>query len=229
MQRVGVLIFMVSMGLSLNAQFIVTPTDSLTATVNVDSIYSIHKIDIINELIDSLGLTWRLIDEEYPEGWNVNLCDLGQCYTGIPGSADMQLVGPGEEAFLKLVLSPLAIVGEGNWHFWVYPTDDPDNYVDLYFSIITGVVGVEEVAESELGPEVWTVGPNPANEILNINSVGNSILEFVQLFNINGSLITELKPDSQSFDVSYLPSGMYLIAIYGSLETSPVMKKIVIE
>jgi len=49
MQRVDVLIFMVSMGLSLNAQFSVTPTDSLTATVNVDSIYSIHKIDIINE------------------------------------------------------------------------------------------------------------------------------------------------------------------------------------
>ena len=49
MQRVGVLIFMVSMGLSLNAQFSVTPTDSLTDTVNVDAIYSIHKIDIINE------------------------------------------------------------------------------------------------------------------------------------------------------------------------------------
>jgi len=49
MQRVGVSIFMVSMGLGLNAQFSVTPTDSLTATVNVDAIYSIHKIDIINE------------------------------------------------------------------------------------------------------------------------------------------------------------------------------------
>jgi len=225
MHRFGVLIFMVSMGLNMDAQFSVTPTDSLTATVNVDSIYSIHKIDIINELTDSLGLTWRLIDEEYPEGWSVNLCDLGQCYTGIPGSADMQSVGPDEEAFLKLVLSPLAIAGEGNWHFWVYPTDDQDNYLDLYFSIVTGEVGLEEVAVSE----VWTVGPNPASNFLNIYSEHNSVLESVQLFNINGSLITELNPNSQSFDVSYLPSGLYFIAIYVSLETAPVMKKIVIE
>ena len=216
---------MVSMGFNMDAQFSVTPTDSLTATVNVDSIYSIHKIDIINELTDSLGLTWRLIEEEYPEGWSVDLCDLGQCYTGIPGSADMQLVGPDEEAFLKLVLSPLTIAGEGNWHFWVYPTDDPDNYLDLYFSIVTGEVGLEEVAVSK----VWTVGPNPASNFLNIYNEHNSVLESVQLFNINGSLINELNPNSQSFDVSYLPSGLYVIAIYVSLETAPIMKKIVIE
>ena len=225
MQRFSAIIVSLVFSVSAHAQFYVTPTDSLVEVVNADSLYSNLKIDMVNELSDSLQLTWRLIEEIKPEGWAVNLCDLGECYSGVPGTADMQPAGPGEAGFLKLVLSPLSIVGVGFWHFWVYPTGDDDNYVNIYFSVtaevIDGVVSLEE--------DHWKIGPNPANDKIFISGDSNETPKMVQLFSISGSLIIEFLPRSNFLDVSDLPPGIYLLAIHSRNETAPMMSKIVID
>jgi hypothetical protein len=225
MQRLSVIIASLAFSVCSHAQFSITPTDSIAVVVNADSIYSNLQIDMVNELTDSLQLTWRLIEEIKPEGWAVNLCDLGECYSGVPGTADMQPAGPGENGYLKLVLSPLSIVGYGFWHFWVYPTGDEDNFVNIYFSVTSEVIDGVEIVEEKL----WSVGPNPASDHFYISGPSDERPELVQLFSASGSLIFELKPSSHFLDVSYLPPGIYLLAIHERNETAPVITKVVID
>lgn len=141
-----------------SAQFGIAPTDSLVAEFPTDSLARIFQIDFPNETSDSLGLTWRYIDGGWTEGWDVNLCDLGECYTGVPADADM-LPMPAEGAgFLKLIVNALETEGTCFVHFWVWPTGNQDALVDVYFDLRNG--GVNAVAEAPI-EAVWQPHPNP--------------------------------------------------------------------
>ena len=191
---------------SLFGQFSITPTDSIYGTVAIDSTISIFQINLINDTKDSLNITWKLIEENVTEGWDYNLCDLGECYVGVPNSSEMQAFASGESGFLKMLINPLSIEGYGFWHFWIYPTGDEDNFVNLYFSINASVTdGVEYVGEETL------VFPNPASDQIFIST---NDLKSVQLFSLNGCLISELKSQSGAFDISALQPGIYLLVLH---------------
>lgn len=208
------------LSLSAQAQFFVMPTDSIHETIYADSTISIFQIDLVNQATDSLNLTWKLIEEEVTEGWDYNLCDLGECYVGVPNSAEMQAFGPGDAGFLKMLVNPLSIEGFGFWHFWVFPSNDPDNFVNLYFSI-------NALLESGVMKEEaqFVLAPNPAQDIVQI--ISNHPLESIQLFRLNGSLIKKLKPQIQFYDLSDIPPGIYFIS--ASNETGRMIQKLVIE
>lgn len=129
-----------------SAQFGITPTDSLVAEFATDSVTRIFQLDFPNETGDSLGLTWRWIDGGWTDGWDVNLCDLGECYTGVPADADMLPMGPEGAGFLKLIVNSLEVEGACFLHFWVWPTGNQDALVNVYFDLRNG--GVSTV----LGP-----------------------------------------------------------------------------
>ena len=143
----------------LHAQFGIEPTDSLVAEFPTDSIPRIFQIDFPNESADSLGLTWRWIDGGWTDGWDVNLCDLGACYTGVPNSADMLTMPQNGTGFLKLIVNALDMEGTCFLHFWVWPTNNPDATVDVWFDLRNG--GVTEV--STLNPMAVAVHPNPVH------------------------------------------------------------------
>ena len=119
-----------------------------------------------------------------------------------------------------MLVNPLSIEGFGFWHFWVYPSNNPDNFVDLYFSINASLESgvIEEKTQ-------FVLAPNPAQDIVQI--ISNHPLESVQLFGLNGSLIKELKPQIQFYDLSEIPSGIYFIS--ASNETGRMTQKLVIE
>ena len=220
MSRIFLSSILMLLSLSVQAQFFVTPTDSIHEIIYADSTISIFQIDLVNETTDSLNLTWKLIEEEVTEGWNYNLCDLGECYVGVPNSAEMQAFGPGDAGFLKMLVNPLSIEGYGFWHFWVYPSNDPDNFVELYFSINASLKSgvIEEETQ-------FILAPNPAQDIVKV--ISNHPLDCVQLSGLNGSLIKELKPQIQFYDLSDIPPGIYFIS--ASNETGRMIQKLVIK
>jgi len=140
------------------AQFSVEPTDSLVSGFVTDSVPRIFQIDFPNQTADSLGITWRRVGGGWTEGWDVNLCDLGECYTGVPSDADMMPMPPEGAGFLKLVVNALDIEGECVLHFWVWPTGNQDALVNVYFDLRNGAASaVAEQAVTEV-PHAW---PNP--------------------------------------------------------------------
>ena len=139
-------------------QFSISPTDSLVEEFPTDSLTRIFQLDFPNETADSLGLTWRWIGGGWTEGWDVNLCDFGECYTGVPSDADMMLMPPDGAAFLKLIVNSLELDGSCFLHFWVWPTGNQDAFVDVYFDLRNGGVNAIEYLEPLATPRAF---PNP--------------------------------------------------------------------
>ena len=139
-------------------QFSISPTDSLVSEFPTDSLTRIFQLDFPNETADSLGLTWRWVGGGWSEGWDVNLCDFGECYTGVPSDADMMPMPPDGAAFLKLIVNSLELDGSCFLHFWVWPTGNQDAFVDVYFDLRNGGVNAIEFLEASPAPRAY---PNP--------------------------------------------------------------------
>jgi len=108
---------------------------------------------------DTLQLRWQLEEVSFPEGWDIDLCDYGVCYTGIPEAKTM-LPAPGlEQPFLKLIVQPGLIAGSGWLWFRVSLAGQSTVFRDVYFSLYTP--GVTAVREPETQYSL-TVFPNPA-------------------------------------------------------------------
>ena len=144
----------------VRAQFDISPTDSLVAEFAVDSVTRIFQIDFPNTSGDSLGLSWRWISGGWTEGWDVNLCDLGECYTGIPADADMLPMGPEGTGFLKVIVNALELEGSCFLHLWVWPTGNQDALVHVYFDLRNDAT-ITSVGEGT-GFRQVSLHPNPA-------------------------------------------------------------------
>lgn len=197
----------------LHAQFSIEPTDSLVAEFPTDSLTRIFQIDFPNETPDSLGLTWRYIDGGWADGWDVNLCDFGECYTGVPSDADMLPMPEGGAGFLKLIVNSLDIEGMCFLHFWVWPTDNPDALVNVWFDLRNG--GVNAVVNTP-HPTI-DVHPNPCRSgqqiVLSMPPNGNSY-PTMQRLTPDGRLLncTPERADGRwLLSTAGWPTGMYLL------------------
>jgi hypothetical protein len=197
----------------LHAQFSIEPTDSLVAEFPTDSLTRIFQIDFPNETPDSLGLTWRYIDGGWADGWDVNLCDFGECYTGVPSDADMLPMPEGGAGFLKLIVNSLDIEGTCFLHFWVWPTDNPDALVNVWFDLHNG--GVNAVADTPR--PIIEVHPNPCRAgqriVLSMPPNGN-FHPTMQRLTPDGRLLncTPERSDGRwLLSTEGWPTGMYLL------------------
>ena len=94
-----------------------------------------------------------------PDGWDIDLCDYGLCYVGIPAGGTMNPVSGSTQAYLKLIVQPDTIAGAGWLWFQVYEVGNNSNFVDVYFSLHTpGTSGTASPGQSA-GLRIF---PNPA-------------------------------------------------------------------
>lgn len=186
------------------SQFSVEPTDSLVSGFVTDSVPRIFQIDFPNQTQDSLGITWRRVGGGWTEGWDVNLCDLGECYTGVPSDADMMPMPPDGAGFLKLVVNAFDIEGECVLHFWVWPTGNQDALVNVYFDLRNGAVSTVDEPEAQRTPRAW---PNP------IQSGATLSIDWPELdLEFSPSAVQRLGPDGRftSCTPSAMPRGWTL-------------------
>ena len=198
------------------AQFGIAPTDSLVAEFPTDSLTRIFQIDFPNETNDSLGLSWRRVGGGWTEGWDVNLCDLGECYTGVPADADMLAMAADGAGYLKLIVNALELEGTCFLHFWVWPTGNQDALVDVYFDLRNG--GVSDIAPAMLAPQTAARAyPTPARVGQPVMLSGITLSAertSVQLYDMSGALHTcPIKKVGAitALETSGLASGVYFL------------------
>ena len=202
--------------LQTKAQFGIAPTDSLVEVFPTDSLTRIFQIDFPNQTEDSLGLSWRYVGGGWTDGWDVNLCDLGECYTGVPADAEMIPCAPDGAGYLKLLVNALGIEGECVLHFWVWPTGNQDALVNIYYDLRNG--GVSHI-HSAAKPPSLVAYPNPVRSGEEVRISGEpSLLEFpsssMQRFGPLGSLHDcDVKATSTGWSISTQgwTSGMHLL------------------
>jgi len=212
--RIPLLLFLLAVaGTSLNAQlsFSFTPDTLLEAEANPE-IYNIYQLDILNETENPLTLSWRRLQNDYPEGWEVSFCDNNVCYGLIPINGDMIPFGPDETAFLKLDIHPHEIAGTGIFRFLVFPSGEQNNYQLASFIINSGVTS--NTVEAQLLK--LSVFPNPTNDYLQIKNNNGSRINIAITDATGTHILTQaLQAQSeQQISLRHLPSGAYYLTGY---------------
>lgn len=161
---------------------------------------------------DSLRLQWRSGEVGKPEEWDIDLCDYGLCYTGIPASGTMNAISGSTRAYLKLIIQPDTIAGQTWLWFRVWEVGQDSAYVDVYFNAHTpGVVSTDAPPQEDLN---WMLYPNPTQDILFLQYIGQKPDADMRIRNSIGQPIWSGKlvaGQTRTFSVSHWPRGLYFV------------------
>jgi len=201
------------------------PTDNYEGFAQLN-IYSIHRVFMENLTGGVLELGWERLDVDFPEEWEVTLCDFGGCHVGIPESGFMLPVSDTTRGYLKITVSPINRVDTATVSFYVFDKKFPDDGDTVSFTIVSGIF-TNVLASAE---KTFVTYPNPVVDRLFIKSDETLDGTFF-LMDQNGKEIELIDLSNNDFsyvDMGYLPGGLYIAGIRfndGSLVKRKILKK----
>jgi hypothetical protein len=196
---------LVSASLWLSAQnYTFSPGNEVFGVLEMD-MYTEHYMYIGHDSPDSARITWRVIENTCPEGWDIQACDYQHCYTGLPNDGDMNPVPPGGQGYLRMIVNPFLIAGTGMLHLLIFPTGQPLNYVDAYYYFNTTALSTAQSANDESSIIVL------ANEIV----YTGPILGPIQLYSLDGEMIQQemMQQPSVRMNLDGLAAGIYVLRL----------------
>jgi hypothetical protein len=196
---------LVSASLWLSAQnYTFSPGNEVFGVLEMD-MYTEHYMYIDHDSPDSARITWRVIENTCPEGWDIQACDYQHCYTGLPNDGDMNPVPPGGQGYLRMIVNPFLIAGTGMLHLLIFPTGQPLNYVDAYYYFNTTALSTAQSANDESSIIVL------ANEIV----YTGPILGPIQLYTLDGEMIQQemMQQPSVRMKLAGLAAGIYVLRL----------------
>jgi hypothetical protein len=167
--------------------------------------YTEHYLYIGHDSADSAQISWRIVENTCPFGWDFQACDYQHCYTGLPNTGDMNPVAPGAEGYLRLIVNPYAIAGSGMLHFLIFPTGQPMNFVDAYFYFTTTVVDVND-ASNPIRTSLSLIGDDL---LYTSNEIGH-----LDVWSITGERVksARVSPGQTHVSVDNMATGCYLVS-----------------
>lgn len=181
-----------------------SPGNEVFGLLEMD-MYTEHYMYIGHDSPDSARITWRVIENTCPEGWDIQACDYQHCYTGLPNDGDMNPVPAGEQGYLRMIVNPFLIAGTGMLHLLIFPTGEPMNYVDAYYYFNTTALSSENAGVSTsslvfLEDEIVYESPIFGN---------------LQVYTMNGGLVLqEIKQQpAMRMGLAGLTPGIYLLRL----------------
>ncbi len=171
---------------------------------------------------DSLRLHWRLVESNLPPEWDTDLCDYGTCYIGIPSNGLMNTVYDTIQPYLKLIVQPGNAPGAAWVWFRVYEEGNPDNSVDVFYSLHTPGT-LETTAQTGVSYQVY---PNPVSRVLFLENKQAFPVVF-RLTNASGQLLLAKDIPALSEDqvsVEHWPDGTYFLQCANQVQKILVKK-----
>jgi len=167
--------------------------------------YTEHYLYIGHDSSDSARISWRVIENTCPDGWDIQMCDYQHCYTGLPNTGDMSAVAPGGEGYLRLIVNPYQLSGSGMLHFYIFPTGQPVNFVDAYFYFTTTVVDVYD-ASNPIRTSLSLIGDDL---LYTSNEIG-----YLDVWSITGEQVksARVSPGKTHVSVDNMATGCYLVS-----------------
>ncbi|MFN5622253.1 MAG: T9SS type A sorting domain-containing protein [Flavobacteriales bacterium] len=181
-----------------------SPGNEVYGVLEMD-MYTEHYMYIGHDSPDSARITWRVIENTCPEGWDIQACDYQHCYTGLPNDGDMNPVPPGGQGYLRMIVNPFMIAGSGMLHLLIFPTGQPLNYVDAFYYFNTTALSSEEAEEAQSSLVITT------NEILYTSPISGAL----QVYSLDGRFIRQAMKQQPTVRVEMdgLATGMYVLKL----------------
>lgn len=118
-----------------------------------------------------------------------------------------------------ITITPDAILTENTSHQIQIAPGAIETFYDVALSFVVFNFTTGKATSTDLVTNKYSIYPNPASEILNINNVSNSQIE---IYNIVGSLVYSAKSltETTSVDVSSFTPGTYIIKVTNGTEVT---------
>lgn len=166
-----------------------------------------------------LQLRWRSGEVSKPDGWDIDLCDYGLCYSGIPTGGTMNPIWGSTQAYLKLIVQPDTVAGAGWLWFRALEVGNDSNYVDVYFSLHTP--GTSSVKVPDNAPAALRVFPNPAHDVLFLENNFSQTISRTRILSAEGTAQWEgiiSVGQRVSVATTHWPRGVYFVQTSGSVQ-----------
>lgn len=177
--------------------FTFDPGADYSSTLEME-MYTEHYIYVYHDLSDSAHISWRRIENTCPSSWDIQMCDWQHCYSGIPDFGDMNAVGVGNPGNIRLIVNPFNTPGSGFVQFWIFPTGNMDEHVDVFFYFETIITGNEVINEKTQMVYVFRdelVFSNDSHEVFTIlNGTGVAVKSFTLSSENHHESIADLAP-----------------------------------
>ncbi len=174
---------------------------------------------ITNNTSDTIFMRWERVVNIKPESWETAVCDVNLCYLPSASTKDFMLLPDSTGAMLVHAYSAMlpggipengAVPGVATVMLKISNLNDPaDTLIATYTFTLTGepIVSISEV---EL--EALKIYPNPASDYFRLTRTQE--IQQLVVYNILGRQVQTFDiQNGKSYDISNLPSGVYLIAM----------------
>jgi hypothetical protein len=195
---------------ALGQSFAIIPNKTAEVSLSIPiSDYEVTAIYVQNISANPLFLGWELLESTLLDNWDYSLCDLGQCYAGIPNGGTMNTIAPGDSGFLKMNFSPELTSGTGVVKFLVFNLDNNTEKDTVAFSYNIISTNISKAPN----PYSFRFFPNPCREKLTFNNTSGDQMS-IEIFDAMGAIKESITiPSGISFiNVAQLSPGLYFIA-----------------
>lgn len=170
-----------------------------------------------NESSETVSLRWERTFIQKPESWDIQVCDLNQCYSQVVYSniatdigLDMPVVlAPGEETNMDVHLRPMGSSGFAEVRIDVALSSAPDDI------LVSGTYTFDALIAStnQSNPIPVRLYPNPTTDYFQLQGEVNKV-KTVAVYNIIGRQIRTFQTNVDSrFYVGDIPNGLYLVSL----------------
>ncbi len=173
-------------------------------------------VDLINNTSGTLQMTWELVNQNLPSGWEFSFCDPSACRPKGATTADFPLVVSSSSNYLNVHFYPNGTAGTGTLTVKLFETSAPnDTLLITYTGIAQGTTNITEVKESIAFSQNY---PNPSNGNTNIDvSIeGNFRNASIKVYNAIGTQVESYPIISGNETIrinNQLPGGIYLYSL----------------
>jgi len=185
-----------------------------------------------NEGTETIFIKWERVVVDMPEEWDVQVCDLNQCYVPVVYSniaADLGLnvpveLAPGAETNMDVHIRPKGVPGVGQVRVDISLANAPDDV------IISGDYTFDALLSSskEFNKAKLAVFPNPATDYVEVQGVQNA--GRLIIYSVLGRQMRSFNLLSGNrYYIGDLPTGLYLASLVnkngGILKTFRLSKR----
>ena len=197
-----------------------------------------HSI-LINNSNQDVSIKWEKVPINCEQAHEVAVCDNNQCYsTDVtsninpmgPGPNVPVLLGPGDTSIIDVHMYPRT--KEGCCEVQVHVSLEllPGNILatgQFYFDINSDVSCGFPVSVIEINPAPFSIAPNPVQDVFSISGIDAEVAQ-VNVFNTLGSVVLSMQAnDTETYNVSALPAGMYVVGLHDAEGTMVGRQKLV--
>lgn len=207
MKKVLLALSLIFSGSYLFAQLQISPS-KFDTVVDV----SIFDIDLESHVTNTGGspiqVEWTRTVIDKAKAWGTYVCTGINCYPPNIESGEFDLA-PGASDVFQMHFTPANVSGYAIVEIKVVEKGNPSN-----FAIATYDVSGKAVATSSVRAEALRIYPNPTTEYFRIQNNGS--VAKVNILNLLGKNIKSYNGNTERFDVTDLPAGMYIVQMMDS-------------